>query len=79
MVLIRICWFLLLDTWRKDVKCSDIEDAINSAAPEKLKVISVSEVAVDSLKTLGKKRKKKMEKEKERKGRSNMRTMSCIC
>lgn len=32
------------DTWKKDVKVLNIEDAINSAAPEKLRVISVSEV-----------------------------------
>lgn len=33
-----------LDTWRKDIKLEDIEDAINSAVPGKLKVKSVSEV-----------------------------------
>lgn len=35
---------IILDTWRKDVKPSDIEDAINSAAPGKIRVISVSQV-----------------------------------
>ncbi|KAJ8616887.1 hypothetical protein MRB53_013073 [Persea americana] len=38
----QVCSFY---TWRKDVKCSEIEDAINNAAPEKLKVVSVSEVS----------------------------------
>ncbi|RDX89514.1 truA, partial [Mucuna pruriens] len=32
-------------TWKKDVKPRDIEDAINHAAPGKLRVISVSEVS----------------------------------
>ncbi|KAL5543410.1 hypothetical protein UlMin_007194 [Ulmus minor] len=38
----QVCSFY---TWRKDVKPQDIEDAINSAAPGKLKVNSVSEVS----------------------------------
>ncbi len=43
-------WYLLtlkllyLATWRKDIKPRDIEEAINSAVPGKLRVISVSEV-----------------------------------
>lgn len=32
-------------TWRKDIKPRDIEEAINSAVPGKLRVISVSEVS----------------------------------
>lgn len=35
---------LCTDTWKKDVKPRDIEDAVNNAAPGKLKVISVYEV-----------------------------------
>lgn len=38
------CFPFHLDTWKKDVKVQDIEDAINGAAPGKLRVISVSEV-----------------------------------
>lgn len=38
-----------LDTWRTDVKPRDIEDAINHAAPGKLRVISVSEVTCYSI------------------------------
>ncbi|KAF4365586.1 hypothetical protein F8388_007419 [Cannabis sativa] len=38
----QVCSFY---TWRKDNKCKDIEDAINSMAPGKLKVKSVSEVS----------------------------------
>lgn len=38
----QVCSFY---TWKKDVKPRDIEDAINHAAPEKLRVISVSEVS----------------------------------
>lgn len=38
----QVCSFY---TWRKDVKPRDIEDAINHAAPGKLRVISVSEVS----------------------------------
>ncbi|KAL9445167.1 hypothetical protein AB3S75_018206 [Citrus x aurantiifolia] len=38
----QVCSFY---TWRKDVKPSDIEDAINSAAPGKIRVISVSQVS----------------------------------
>ncbi|KAF7822454.1 tRNA pseudouridine synthase A [Senna tora] len=34
-----------IDTWRKDVKPRDIEDAINHAAPGKIRVISVSQVS----------------------------------
>ncbi|XP_057980932.1 uncharacterized protein LOC131166419 isoform X1 [Malania oleifera] len=37
----QVCAFY---TWRKDVKVQDVEDAINSAAPGKLRVSSVSEV-----------------------------------
>lgn len=40
----NIAPFVFLDTWRKDVKSQDITDAINSAAPGKLRVISVTEV-----------------------------------
>ncbi|MBA0726528.1 hypothetical protein Golax_002351 [Gossypium laxum] len=35
----------MLNTWRKDVKPCDIEVEINSAAPGKLRVVSVSEVS----------------------------------
>ncbi|XP_057751268.1 uncharacterized protein LOC130969527 isoform X1 [Arachis stenosperma] len=38
----QVCSFY---TWRKDVKPREVEDAINSAAPGKLRVISVSEVS----------------------------------
>ncbi|KAL6292423.1 hypothetical protein ACE6H2_000565 [Prunus campanulata] len=38
----QVCSFY---TWRKDFKSQDITDAINSAAPGKLRVISVSEVS----------------------------------
>lgn len=38
----QVCSFY---TWRKDVKARDIEDAINSTSPGKLRVISVSEVS----------------------------------
>ncbi|XP_021275910.1 uncharacterized protein LOC110410506 isoform X1 [Herrania umbratica] len=38
----QVCSFY---TWRKDVKPCDIEDAINSVAPGKLRVVSVSEVS----------------------------------
>ncbi|KAI9083304.1 hypothetical protein K1719_034836 [Acacia pycnantha] len=38
----QVCSFY---TWRKDVKPRDIEDAINHAAPGKLRVLSVSEVS----------------------------------
>ncbi|KAE8735478.1 Detected protein of confused Function [Hibiscus syriacus] len=38
----QVCSFY---TWRQDVKPCDIEDAINSAAPGKLRVVSVSEVS----------------------------------
>ncbi|WJZ82799.1 hypothetical protein VitviT2T_002525 [Vitis vinifera] len=38
----QVCSFY---TWKKDVKVQDIEDAINGAAPGKLRVISVSEVS----------------------------------
>ncbi|KAL4295650.1 hypothetical protein GQ457_12G025370 [Hibiscus cannabinus] len=38
----QVCSFY---TWRKDVKPCDIEDAINRAAPGKLRVVSVSEVS----------------------------------
>ncbi|MBA0873156.1 hypothetical protein Goshw_028081 [Gossypium schwendimanii] len=37
--------FSLRYTWRKDVKPCDIEGEINSAAPGKLRVVSVSEVS----------------------------------
>ncbi|KAK9099674.1 hypothetical protein Scep_023104 [Stephania cephalantha] len=36
---------LILDTWRKDVQTRNIEDAINNAAPGRLRVVSVSEVS----------------------------------
>ncbi|KAK7399054.1 hypothetical protein VNO78_10229 [Psophocarpus tetragonolobus] len=38
----QVCSFY---TWKKNVKPKDIEDAINGAAPGKLRVISVSEVS----------------------------------
>ncbi|KAI3443466.1 hypothetical protein Pfo_000131 [Paulownia fortunei] len=38
----QVCSFY---TWRKDVKALDIEDAINGAAPGKIRVISVSQVS----------------------------------
>ncbi|KAL2342630.1 hypothetical protein Fmac_003915 [Flemingia macrophylla] len=38
----QVCSFY---TWKKDVKPRDIEDAINHAAPGKLRVISISEVS----------------------------------
>ncbi|CAD6335955.1 unnamed protein product [Miscanthus lutarioriparius] len=38
----QVCSFY---TWRKDVKSGDIKDAINEAAPDKLKPLHVSEVA----------------------------------
>jgi hypothetical protein len=36
--------FDFIDTWRKDVKSQDIADALNSAAPGKLRTVSVTEV-----------------------------------
>lgn len=36
---------IALDTWRNDVKPSDIKDTINEAAPDKLKSLFVSEVS----------------------------------
>jgi hypothetical protein len=36
----------ILDTWRRDVKTGDIKDAINEAAPDKLKLLHVSEVSL---------------------------------
>lgn len=38
----QVCSFY---TWRKDVKAQDIEDAVNNAAPGKLRVVSISEVS----------------------------------
>ncbi|KAJ8753194.1 hypothetical protein K2173_017781 [Erythroxylum novogranatense] len=38
----QVCSFY---TWRKDVNSQDIEDAINNAAPGKVRVVSVSEVS----------------------------------
>ncbi|KAK8964725.1 hypothetical protein KSP40_PGU004507 [Platanthera guangdongensis] len=38
----QVCSFY---TWRKDVKCSDLKDAINASAPGKLKVLFISEVS----------------------------------
>lgn len=38
--------FVCLDTWRKDVKVVDIEDAINGAAPGKIRLVSVSQVSL---------------------------------
>ncbi|KAH6817306.1 hypothetical protein C2S51_000909 [Perilla frutescens var. frutescens] len=40
----QVCSFY---TWRKDVKVQDIEDAINAAAPGKIRVTSVSQVLRD--------------------------------
>lgn len=40
----QVCSFY---TWRKDVKALDIEDAINAAAPGKIRVTSVSQVLRD--------------------------------
>ncbi|KAL9330064.1 hypothetical protein ACSQ67_005067 [Phaseolus vulgaris] len=40
-----IGFIIYTDTWKKDVKPRDIEDAINQAALGKLRVISVSEVS----------------------------------
>ncbi|KAJ3679258.1 hypothetical protein LUZ60_017269 [Juncus effusus] len=37
----QVCSFY---TWRKDVKCEEIRDAINEASHEKLKVVSVTQV-----------------------------------
>ncbi|XP_020581201.1 uncharacterized protein LOC110025212 [Phalaenopsis equestris] len=37
----QVCSFY---TWRKDVKCGDLKDAINAAAPGKLRVLFISEV-----------------------------------
>lgn len=36
-----------IDTWRKDAKAQDIEDAVNNAAPGKLRVVSISEVILN--------------------------------
>ncbi|PKU63114.1 uncharacterized protein LOC110103858 [Dendrobium catenatum] len=38
----QVCSFY---TWRKDVKSSDLKDAINAAAPGKLRVLFISEVS----------------------------------
>ncbi|KAL2533352.1 Pseudouridine synthase family protein [Abeliophyllum distichum] len=38
----QVCSFY---TWRKDVKAQDIEDAINGAAPGRIRVVSVSKVS----------------------------------
>ncbi|KAK6147501.1 hypothetical protein DH2020_018413 [Rehmannia glutinosa] len=38
----QVCSFY---TWRKDIKAMDIEDAINGAAPGKIRAISVSQVS----------------------------------
>jgi hypothetical protein len=35
---------LCTDTWKKDIKPREIEDAINDGAPGKLRVVSVYEV-----------------------------------
>ncbi|RZR90559.1 hypothetical protein BHM03_00018473 [Ensete ventricosum] len=35
---------VILDTWRKDVKCEDIKDTINEAVPGKLRALHVAEV-----------------------------------
>ncbi|XP_026458234.1 uncharacterized protein LOC113358773 [Papaver somniferum] len=40
----QVCSFF---TWRNDIKTQDVEDAINSASPGKLRVISASKVARD--------------------------------
>ncbi|GFP79421.1 tRNA pseudouridine synthase a [Phtheirospermum japonicum] len=40
----QVCSFY---TWRTDVKALDIENAVNGAAPEKIRVISVSQVSRD--------------------------------
>ncbi|KAG0463858.1 hypothetical protein HPP92_019927 [Vanilla planifolia] len=42
----QICSFY---TWRKGVKCHDIKDAINAAAPGKLRVLSVSKGTANRL------------------------------
>lgn len=39
---------LCLDTWRKDVKLQDVQDAIDKAAPGKIRVVSLTKVT-DSL------------------------------
>ncbi|XP_010928780.1 uncharacterized protein [Elaeis guineensis] len=38
----QVCSFY---TWRKDVKCGDIKDAINEAAPGKLRALTVAQVS----------------------------------
>lgn len=43
IILLTILYFLL-DTWRKDVNCHDIKNAINDAAPGKMRAVSVSKV-----------------------------------
>ncbi|KAL3642845.1 hypothetical protein CASFOL_013660 [Castilleja foliolosa] len=40
----QVCSFY---TWRTDVKAIDIENAVNGAAPEKIKAVSVSQVSRD--------------------------------
>lgn len=44
MVEIVLQLFLLLDTWRKDVKPQQIGDAINNTEPGKIRAVSVAEV-----------------------------------
>ncbi|ONK70621.1 uncharacterized protein A4U43_C05F35650 [Asparagus officinalis] len=34
-----------LDTWKKDVTCEDIRDAVNNSAPGKIRAVSVSKVS----------------------------------
>lgn len=37
--------FIYTDTWRKDRRAQDIEEAINCAAPGKIRIVSVTKVA----------------------------------
>jgi hypothetical protein len=47
LLIFDMVYFLsILDTWRRDVKSGDIKDAINEAAPDKLKLLHVSEVSL---------------------------------
>lgn len=39
-------YFVISDTWRKDVESRDIMDAVNEAAPEKLRALLVSKVVL---------------------------------
>ena len=44
MASIDVTLWVCSDTWRKDVRIEEIENAINMAAPGKLRVVSVSQV-----------------------------------